>query len=323
MCIFNKDFTIAVLANKEDMAKEILERIKLAYQELPNWLKSGVWEFTKEIIKLTNGSKIEVSTTSADAVRGKSIDLLFLDEFAHVRKEIADDFYKSVIPTITSSESTKLVIVSTPKGTDNKYYTIFSEAEKGRNGWAFIKIYWHQIPGRDEAWKKKVLALINYDMNLWKQEYDIQFLEEGTASINGELIEKMKLGSKLPLYSFDDGDYILFDEPKENHIYVIGVDTAQGVNQDFSIAQILDITDLTNIIQVGIYASNKIQPYVFAEKLIQIVASWGRPFMCIEANKEGSQVLDAIIIWRMTKRDIIKNLVYSVTKTQNTLVLPI
>ena len=301
--IFQKDFTIAVLANKEDIAKEILERIKMAYEELPNWLKAGVWEFTKEHVKLTNGSKIEVSTTSQDAVRGKSIDLLFLDEFAHVRKEIADDFYKSVIPTITSSPATKLVITSTPKGTDNKYYQIYSEAEKGRNGWAYIKIFWHEIPRYNskgdlitpEEWKKKVLALINYDMELWKQEYDIQFLEQGTASINGDLIEKMKRGSRLAEITFNDSDYSVFVEPQDGHIYVFGVDAAQGVNQDFSVAQILDITDLRNIVQAGIYATNKEQPYVFAEKLNQIARSWGRPFLCVESNKEGGQVLDALM----------------------------
>lgn len=293
--IFKKDFTIAVLANKEDIAKEILERIKLAYGELPNWLKAGVWEFTKEVVKLTNGSKIEVSTTSEDAVRGKSIDLLFLDEFAHVRKEIAEGFYKSVIPTITSSDSTKLVITSTPKGTDNKYYNIYSEAEKGKNGWAYVKIYWHQIPGRDEKWKQKVLALINYDEDLWNQEYDILFLEDGTVSINAALLEKMKKGAKKAKYTFDDGDYCIFEEQQEGHIYVFGVDAAQGVFQDWSVAQILDITDPTNIIQSGIYATNKDQPYIFAEKLNQIARSWGRPFLCIESNKEGMQVIDALM----------------------------
>jgi hypothetical protein len=293
--LFKKDFSIAVLANKEDIAKEILERMKMAYQELPNWLKAGVKEFTKEQVTFTNGSKIEVSTTSQDAIRGKSIDLLFLDEFAHVRKEIGDDFFKSVIPTITSSDSTKLVITSTPKGMDNKYYTIFSEAEKGKNGWAWIKIYWHQIPGRDEAWKKKVQALINYDMNLWNQEYDIQFLEQGTASLNGALLERMKEGIRKPLLSYDNGDYVIYEEPQEGHIYVFGVDTAQGVNQDASVTQILDITDLRDIRQVGYYATSRVQPFVYAEKLNQIIHSWGYPYLCVESNKEGMQVLDALM----------------------------
>ncbi len=110
--LFTKNHTVAILANKEDQAKEILERIKLAYEEIPNYIKAGVWDFTKEQVKLTNGSKIFVSTTSADAIRGKSVNLLFIDEFAHVRKEIADDFFKSIIPTLSSSKKSKLVIVS-------------------------------------------------------------------------------------------------------------------------------------------------------------------------------------------------------------------
>lgn len=305
--IFTPDFTIAVLANKEDQAKEILERVKLAYEELPNWLKAGIWEFTKEHIRLTNNSKIFVSTTSPDAIRGKSVNLVFVDEFAHIRKETADDFFKSVIPTISSSKKSKLVIVSTPKGAEGKYYEIYSGAEKraaegdakpdkkGVKGWVPVRIHYSQIPGRDEEWKKEQLESINYDMALWAQEFELQFLEAGTSSINGELIERMKAGAKLPIYTFEEGDYVIYEEPKPDHVYVIGVDAAQGVLQDWSFAQILDITNLTDIRQAGWYGSNRIQPYVFAEKLNQIARQWGRPFLCIESNKEGMQVLDALI----------------------------
>lgn len=303
--IFTKDFTIAILANKEDQAKEILERIKLAYEELPNWLKAGIWEFTKEHIKLTNNSKIFVSTTSPDAIRGKSVNLLFIDEFAHVRKETADDFFKSIIPTISSSKKSKLVIVSTPKGAEGKYYEIYSAAEKkgeaggdakkGTKGWTPVRIHYSEVPGRDEEWKLEQLESINYDMNLWAQEFELEFLEAGTSSINGALIEKMKREAKQPRFTFNEGEYIIYEEPKEGHIYSFGVDAAQGVLQDWSITQILDITDLKDIRQAGMFMSNRDQPFVYAEKLNQIARQWGRPYLCIESNKEGAQVLDALI----------------------------
>lgn len=648
MTMFRKDFKIAILANKEDMAIEILDRIKMAYEEMPNWLKSGIEKFSELQVRFINGSRIFVSTTSANAIRGKTVNLVFLDEFAFVPRELADMFFKSVLPTISSGKTTKIVITScvtddtfintpngikqvkdyvlkekngiyeiddytiegrnhtnagslmfnngeadtyeistdstslkssnthklfacrngeygwhtveqlavgdwisikyglekwgdteeinftevllnntnldepviipdkvmemsrdniililqgifdrpecsisnkgiiklvashkisilqirallmnfgilssykesvilsfenvdnhhmeyrlelsqynsklffekigfgnnekqikydvvkhitgekldeipvifpyfndqfkkirkkftpnglkysfygkkkkgkredmllikkqyglensllneivdeqikwepikdkqyigkqqvydfslndvnyddeydwahsvlyngmighqTPNGASGKFYEIFSEAEKGTNGWAFRKIYWHQIPGRDLAWKEEVLKMINYDINLWNQEYDIHFLENGISTINADLLARLSAKTKKPLLVFDDGDYKIWEEYQDGHIYVFGVDVSSGVGQDYTVCQILDITDLTNIVQVAQYNSNTIQPFVFAEKLNQIARAWGRPFLCVESNKEGNQVLDAIM----------------------------
>lgn len=298
--MFMPDYTVAVLANKEDIAKELLDRIKMAYTQLPLWLKAGVWIFSQELVKLTNGSKIMVSTTSVDAIRGKSVNLLFLDEFAHVRKEVADEFFKSVIPTISSSKTSKMIIVSTPNGMGNRYYDIYSSAERkkllkgAKTAWAPVRIHYSEIPGRDAAWKEDQLELIQYDMTLWNQEYEIMFLEDGTSAINTELIEKMKSLCLRPEFLFDGNDYSIWKEPERDHIYVIGVDAAEGVGKDNSVSQILDITNLQEIEQVGIFVSNKMQPYVYAEKLNQIVRSWGRPFLCVERNAQGGQVLDAM-----------------------------
>jgi len=315
--LFFKTFNVAILANKEAQAKEILERIKNAYEEIPEWLKSGVKEFTKEQILFANKSKIFVSTTSIDAIRGKSVNLLFLDEFAHVRDEIADDFFKAIMPTISSSETSKLVIVSTPKGITNRFYTIFSNAElnstknketaneeeeeKEGDGlediveWAYFRIYWWQLPGRDEKWKQKQLVLINHDMELWKQEYDIEFLKYGASALNGDIIAKLKKMCCPPKYELFEGDYKIWFEPIEGHIYVFGIDTAQGVAQDYSVCHILDMTDLKDIKVVARYASNRLSPTVFAERIFNVIPAWGRPFLCVESNKEGMEFLNAIM----------------------------
>lgn len=298
--IFRKDFQVAILANKEDQAKEILERIKLAYEELPNWLKTGVSEFTKEVLKLVNGSKIFVSTTSESGIRGKSVNMLFVDEFAHIATQIAEPFFKSVMPTISSAKSAKIVLISTPKGADGKFYEIFRDAEKAaatnkKSGWTAVKIHYSEVPGRDEEWKKEELSSINYDMDTWRQEYEIEFLESGTAALNQAVIERMKAECVPAEFSFDDGEYVIWKEPEPNRIISIGVDVAEGVGQDFTIANVIDITDVYNIEQVALFASNKMQPWIFAEKLNQIARSWGRPFLCIERNKEGGQVIDALM----------------------------
>ena len=182
----------------------------------------------------------------------------------------------------------------TPKGTENKFYDIFSNAEKKKSNWEHVKIFWHQIPGRDETWKKEQLEAISYDMSMWNQEFDLHFLEDGTAALNLEVIERLKNMCIPAEFTYDFGDYMVWHAPEPHKIYSIGVDVAEGGGQDYSVAQILDITDPTDIIHCATFATNKLQPYIFAEKLNQIARSWGRPFLCIERNKEGGQVVDAM-----------------------------
>ena len=178
---------------------------------------------------------------------------------------------------------------------DNKFYEIFSEAEKKKSIWAVEKFYWHEIPGRDEKWKEDQLALINYDMKMWDQEYDIMFLDTNSSSVNGSVIDRLKSKCKAPIFTADQGDYKVWEEPIKGHIYVFGIDTSEGVGADNSVCQILDITDLTDIKQVGKYCSNRLIPALFAEKLASIIPSWGRPFLCVESNAQGAIVLNDFI----------------------------
>jgi hypothetical protein len=294
--LFNKNKNIAILANKEQMAKELLARIKTAYRGLPVWLKAGVPEYTKESIIFSNESKIFASTTSADSIRGQAINLLFLDEFAFVPPEIAEEFFAAVAPTISSGESTKIVIVSTPNGASGMYYDIFSKAEKGENGWAWEKMYWHEIPGRTIKWRDEQLKMINNDMDKWNQEYELQFLNSGRTALNVDLIKRMKSACVAPKFSFDNGEYVIWEEPRKDRIYSVGVDVAQGTGGDYSIAHILDVTDPLDIRHCGILSSNSCVVYVFAERLNQVIRSWGRPFLCIERDMgNGAALIDALV----------------------------
>ncbi len=293
--LFNKSKRVAILANKEQMAMEILDRIKLAYEDLPVWLKACVPEYTKESITFSNKSKIFSSTTSSASIRGQSINLLFLDEFAFIPPEIAEEFFTSVVPTISSGETTKIIIVSTPNGSTNLFHKIFTEAQSGKNGWAWEKIFWHEIPGRTEEWKQEQLKMINFDMDKWNQEYDLHFLSSGQTALNTDLIKRMKEACLPPPFNFDNGEYLVWETPKPNRVISIGVDVSEGVGQDYSVAQIMDITNPYDIKHCGIYATNITKPYEFAERLNQIARSWGRPFLCIERNGPGGQVIDAMM----------------------------
>lgn len=304
--LFKKDQNIFVLANKEETAKMILERIRMAYEEIPNWLKSPAIDFSKTAIKLSNGSKISTSTTSEQGIRGQSANCIVLDEFAFVRPEIAYKFYEAVWPTISSSRTAKIIMLSTPNGTSNIFYDMYSRAELGEgnkewNGWKASKIMWDEIPRFNEkgeldyeGFKKSQIAGFSGNIDSWLQEFCCVFLDKGAASLSLTVLQDMKKAVRPPLYSFEEGDYLVWEDRQPGHIYVIGVDTSEGIGLDYSVAQVIDITDLTDIRLVAQYHSNLLQPYVFAEKLNRVARGWGKPFLAIERNSPGGQVVDAM-----------------------------
>ena len=288
---FQQDQSILIVANKEGTAIEIFRRIRLAYEELPNWLKPGVKEYGKTSMSLANGCRIGISTTTGTAARGQSINVLILDELAFIEPHLVDEFWKSVYPIVSSSKKSKIFIASTANGTGNLFYNLYIGAEQDRNGWACDKILWDEIPGRDEKWKDETIATIG-SIDAFNQEFNCEFLDSGESSLNDELYEKLSIYTKQPTFTMDEGRYQIWDEPKDDRLYVAGVDVAEGVDKDASVIQVLDITDLTAIKQVACYHNNGIAPVNFTGKLNEILIQWGRPLVCVERNNCGAQVVD-------------------------------
>jgi len=290
---FNDDQRILVVANKEGTAIEIMNRIRLAYEELPNWLKPGVKEYGKTSVTFANGTKIGISTTTGTAARGQSVNILILDELAFIEPHLVEDFWKSVYPIISSSKKSKIFIASTANGTDNLFYKLYNGAEAGESNWACDKILWDEIPGRDEKWKQETIRSIG-SRDAFEQEFNCVFLDSGESTIDDDLFDKLKLTVSEPKFVFDDGKYLLWDEPKEDRIYIASVDTAEGLGKDASVVQVFDYTDLTNIKQIACYHNNTISPYNFTEKVYEILQHWGRPIVCVERNNSGAQVVDGL-----------------------------
>ena len=288
---FEDDQRILIVANKEQTAISIFGRVRLAYENLPNYLKPGVVEYGKTSMKLANGSSIGISTTSSDAGRGESVNVLILDELAFIPNNLVEQFWSSVYPIISSSTKSKIFVASTPNGSGNLFFTLYTEAEKGTNNWKAEKILWHEVPGRDEQWKKDTIKSIGSE-EAFAQEFDCKFLDTGDSFIDELFYEKLAAKTKEPTYMFDDGCYSVWDEPDKDHLYTIGVDVAEGVGQNFSVIQVLDITDLQDIKQVAEYASNEINPFEFTTKVRDICYHWGTPPVLIERNNCGSQVVD-------------------------------
>lgn len=289
--LFNKDYSVLLLANKESTAMEIFGRIRMSFEMLPAWLKSAAPEYAKQSMKLENGSKISISTTTSDSARGMSINMLLIDEFAFVEND--DDFYNSVFPIISSSSTSKIVLSSTPNGTENKYYKIVQECEEGKGIYNLVKIHWSDIPGRGEVWAKQMKAGMASE-EAWLQEFELVFLNTGDSAISDALFVEMEKAAKPPKHVLDGGAYKIWEEPQDGRIYVAGVDIAEGVGDNASVIQIFDITDLGAVTQVAEYWTNTLSPSMFIAPLHQVLEHWGKPLALIERNNCGSQVIDGL-----------------------------
>jgi hypothetical protein len=280
--IFNDSVNIGILANKAATARELLGRLQTAYENLPKWMQQGIMVWNKGSLELENGSKILAASTSASAVRGMSFNILFLDEFAFVPNHIADSFFASVYPTITSGKNTKVIIVSTPHGM-NHFYRMWSDAEKGKNEYIPTDVHWSEVPGRDDAWKEQTIA------NTSEQQFKIEFECEFLGSID-TLIAASKLKSLVydnPLKSNAGLD--VYEEPQKNHDYLITVDVARGVGEDYSAFICADITSFPHKI-VAKYKNNDIKPMLFPNIIYEVAKNYNSAYILCEVNDVGDQV---------------------------------
>ena len=284
--IFNDSVNIGILANKATTARELLARLATAYENLPKWMQQGILVWNKGNIELENGSKILAASTSASAVRGMSFNILFLDEFAFVPNHIADAFFASVYPTITSGQSTKVIIVSTPHGM-NHFYRMWHDAEKSKNEYVPTDVHWSEVPGRDDIWREQTIA------NTSEQQFKIEFECEFLGSVD-TLIAPSKLKSMVydnPLQRNAGLD--VYEQPMRDHDYVCTVDVARGVGSDYSAFIIADITSFPHKI-VAKYRNNEIKPMLFPNVIWEVVKQYNNAFVLCEVNDVGDQVASII-----------------------------
>lgn len=296
VAVFHPDQTVCIVANKQSTATEIFMRVRLAFQMMENWIKGGVLEFNKTFFTLANGSRILTSATSPDAIRGLAIDVLLLDEFAIIPPKDAEAFWAAVTPTLASrfnnNKNAKLIVASTPKGVGNKFHELVSKAEEGRNDFALEKAFWFDFPGRTEAWKDTELSTMSYDT--FTQEYECRFLNNSGSPFDPNMFDKFTKELIEPLNILEDGNYYIWKKPDSEKIYTMGVDTSEGVGQDYSVIQIFDITDPLNIEQVARYSTNTMDITTFAAKVLEIAKQWYSPIMSVERNGPGAHVCEKL-----------------------------
>ena len=284
--LFNELYSVAILANKEAQAQEILSRIQLAYEYLPKWLQQGVVEWNKTSIELENGSKILASSTASSAIRGTSQNFIYLDEFAFVPNGIQETFFSSVYPTISSGTTTKVMITSTPNGL-NLFYKLWVDSENERNSYKRIDVHWSDVPGRDQAWKEETIR--NTSKEQFRQEFECEFLGSSNTLISPEVLRRLVYKPPITNTEF----FKLFYEPRQMGLYIMTVDVSRGVGGDYSAFIVYDISEAPYKV-VATYRNNNISPLLFPEVIYNTAVKYFNAHVLIETNDIGQQVADIL-----------------------------
>jgi hypothetical protein len=284
--LFNASVNIAILANKAATARDLLSRLQLAYEHLPKWLQQGVMSWNKGSLELENGSKILASSTSASAVRGGSYNIIFLDEFAYVPSNVAEQFFSSVYPTISSGKTTKVMIVSTPHGM-NMFYKLWVDAEEQRNEYIPIEVHWSEVPGRDEAWKEQTIK--NTSQAQFNTEFECEFLGSIDTLIAPYKLKQLTYRS--PIQSSAGLDVHVAPQP--DHTYVLVADVARGTSNDYSAFVVVDVSEIPYRV-VAKFRDNELKPLIFPSKIYDVARAYNQAFVLIEVNDIGEQVASAM-----------------------------
>jgi len=280
--LFNDNIRIAILANKAETARELLQRLQLSYENLPKWLQQGVGSWNKGSLELENGSKIIAASTSSSAVRGNSFNIIFLDEFAFIPNHIAEQFFSSVYPTISSGKTTKVIIISTPNGM-NMFYKLWHDAERGKNDYKPLEVHWSAVPGRDAKWKEETIR--NTSERQFTQEFECEFLGSVDTLIAPSKLRSMVYSDPIQRNKGLD----VYEEPKPDHQYLMTVDVARGTGKDYSAFVMFDITSFPYKI-VAKYRNNEIKPMLFPNIIDKVGKAYNKSFVLVEVNDIGEQV---------------------------------
>jgi hypothetical protein len=286
--LFKENYSIAILANKLSTSREILTRVQRAFENLPNWLQQGVLNWNKTNVELENGSTIMAASTASTAIRGFSINFLYLDEFAFVPRNMQDDFFTSVYPTIISGTNTKVVITSTPNGFD-LFYKIWTNSVEGRNEYTNISVHWSDVPGRDAEWRAKTIA--NTSEEQFRQEFEAEFLGSVNTLLSPSALKRLVFVK--PMHTRLENSLSIYKEPVADHIYFCTVDTARGVGIDCSAFLIFDLTVYPFEV-VAAYKNNLIDPLFYPEIIYDVVKRYNNAHCLIEINDNGQQIADIL-----------------------------
>ena len=289
--IFKASQKIGILANKDDLAIELLGKVSLAYENLPTWMQHGIKGMTAHEITLENNSKIFARATSKTAARGKAITCLILDEFSHVDNNIAEEFYASTFPTISSGKTTKLIIISTPNKY-NLFHKLWTDAIHKRNTFNPIRVDWFEVPGHDEKWREEQIA--NTSKEQFAQEHELSFDSSSNGLISAEKIKQLIESHTEPIMKDDDDCLSIYEKPKDGHEYLIVVDSGHGVRKDYSAFMVIKVSSRIHEL-VAVYRNNTISPLVYPDIIYKVGLNYNEASILVENNDIGNQIATILL----------------------------
>src|SRR6056300_1191605 len=278
--LFHSEKLVVILANKGDTAREMLSRVTLMLENLPFFLQPGCKALNKGSIEFSNNSRILARATSGSSIRGMSVNLLFLDEFAFVER--ASEFYTSTYPVISAGRDTKVIITSTANGIGNTFHKIWEGAVQKVNEFTPFTVNWHDVPGRDEEWKRQTIA--NTSQLQFDQEFGNTFFGTGDTLINAETL--LSLRTKPPIEVLEGGDLLVYEQPNPNKEYICMVDVSKGRGQDYSTFTVIDIA-ARPFKQVSVYRCNTISPILFPNIIYKYATLYNNAYVVVESNDQG------------------------------------
>ncbi len=285
--LFHSEKTVAVLANKGATAREMLSRITLMLENIPFFLQPGCKALNKGSIEFSNNSRIIAAATSGSSIRGLSVNLLYLDEFAFVER--ATEFYTSTYPVVSAGKDTKIIVTSTANGLGNMFYKIWEGALQKTNEFKSFRVDWWDVPGRDEEWKNQTIA--NTSQLQFDQEFGNTFFGTGDTLINAETLMSMR--AKNPIGMLEGGDLLIYEKTRKDHEYIMTVDVSKGRGQDYSSFNLIDIS-VRPFRQVAVYRNNTISPILFPNIIYKYANSYNNAYVVVESNDQGSVVCNGL-----------------------------
>lgn len=295
--LFNSNHLLGYYSRTADDSKKILARIKLAYERVPLWLQKGVVEWQKGSIQLENKSKIEAGATTANSGRGGSYNVVCLDEFAFIPRNIQEDFMASAFPTINSGNTTKVIMITTPNGHE-LFHKIYTDAQLGINNFKTYKVIWSAHPNRDDKWKKETIDAIGYKK--FKVEHECEFEGSANTAVSVEVISGLHYNEPISTISLSGENpecvFNIYENPVESATYWAQVDPGEGIGGDFTTIQILRIIpgDIIKYKQVAVWKANNYNAEDATKEIYRLATRYNNAFVCVETNGLGTSISDKL-----------------------------
>lgn len=287
LILFQRHKEVIVMATKQEKAKNILNKVKLILERLPDWLQIAKPKIdNRNSLKLTNGSRVGAESTAKDAGRSDSLALLVIDEAAHV--ENMDEIWTAVYPTVSTGG--RVIALSTPMGVGSWFHKVCTDAQNNKNDFHLTTLMWDVHPDRDQKWfEKETRNMSERDI---AQEYLCSFNASGDTVVNPSDIERLKKDITEPkYYSGFDRNFWIWEEFKPEFNYVITCDVARGDGEDYSTVQVLKIEDME---QVAEYCG-KASPDIFIDFIESVGNDYGQGLLVIENNNIGFTVASELM----------------------------